>query len=436
MLVDTQVFTSVYIVYAKRMKYLRGHFTHCGTWISKFYCTVLTFVHLAALLTPVTIAVPGYPVILVPGDGGSQLEAKLNKSSVVHYVCHKTTDTYFDLWLNLELLVPVVLDCWVDNMRLEYNNVTRKTTNSPGVDIRIPGFGNTSTVEWLDPSQLSLTEYFKAVVSTLLTQKYERGISVRGAPYDFRKAPNELEDFYTNFKALVEDTYAQNSQQRVVLVAHSMGAPVILYFLNRQPTAWKDKYVRALVTLAGAWGGALKAMRVFASGDNLGVVVLSSNKLRDEQRTSPSLAFLLPSDRFWKSDEVLISTALRNYTVNDYQAFFHDINYTTGYDMWKDTKDLIYSFDPPEVEVHCLHGMNVTTDEQVLYEKGKFPDGPPVIVGGDGDGTVNLRSLVGCLAWQGKQKHKVYHKMFPGVDHMGILIHPTILDYIRTLVTS
>ena len=53
----------------------------------------------------------------VPGDMGNQLEAKLDKPSVVHYVCSKRTDHYFTLWLNLELLLPVIIDCWIDNVR-------------------------------------------------------------------------------------------------------------------------------------------------------------------------------------------------------------------------------------------------------------------------------------------------------------------------------
>lgn len=56
-------------------------------------------------------------VTAVPGDLGNQLEAKLDKPSVVHYVCYKKTDNFFTLWLNLELLVPVAIDCWVDNIR-------------------------------------------------------------------------------------------------------------------------------------------------------------------------------------------------------------------------------------------------------------------------------------------------------------------------------
>ena len=42
--------------------------------------------------------------------------------------------------------------------RLEYDNVTRTTNNSPGVDIKIPGFGETATVEWLDHSEISLSK--------------------------------------------------------------------------------------------------------------------------------------------------------------------------------------------------------------------------------------------------------------------------------------
>ena len=58
-----------------------------------------------------------------------------------------------------------VVDCWVDNMRMSYSNVTRRSSDSPGVETRIPGFGNSSTVEYLDPSQRFFSVYFANIVA-------------------------------------------------------------------------------------------------------------------------------------------------------------------------------------------------------------------------------------------------------------------------------
>ena len=54
----------------------------------------------------------------MPGDGGTQLWANLTgKPSTPHYFCSKTTSDYFDMWLNLQLFTPYVIDCWIDNMK-------------------------------------------------------------------------------------------------------------------------------------------------------------------------------------------------------------------------------------------------------------------------------------------------------------------------------
>ncbi|XP_065781682.1 lysosomal phospholipase A and acyltransferase isoform X2 [Muntiacus reevesi] len=129
------------------------------------------------------------PVVLVPGDLGNQLEAKLDKPSVVHYLCSKRTDSYFTLWLNLELLLPVIIDCWIDNIRLVYNQMSRTTQFPDGVDVRVPGFGDTFSLEFLDPSKSSVGSYFHTMVESLVGWGYERGKDVRGAPYDWRRAP-------------------------------------------------------------------------------------------------------------------------------------------------------------------------------------------------------------------------------------------------------
>ncbi|XP_012283665.1 group XV phospholipase A2 [Orussus abietinus] len=377
------------------------------------------------------------PVIFVPGDGGSQVEAIVNKTNVVHYLCEKVSSEFFNIWLNLELLVPVIIDCWIDNMKLSYDNVTRTTKNQDGVHIRIPGWGDPFVVEYLDPSKASPGYYFKDIGNMLVTELgYVRNVSLRGAPYDFRKAPNENDAFFVNLKTLIEVTYGQNNNQPVTLIAHSMGSPMSLIFLQRQTQTWKNKYINSLITLAGPWGGSVKALKVFAIGDDLGTYVLRQSTLKEEQITSPSLGWLLPSKLFWKDTEVLVQTEQMNYTLQNLQQFFLDINVPNGWEFHKDSEKYQLDFTPPGVEIHCLHGVNVDTVEKLYYKPGTSVNDYPQLIPGDGDGTVNLRSLEGCRYWQGKQKQKIYHQPFPKVNHMDVLRNPVVLDYIKAVLKT
>lgn len=123
-------------------------------------------------------------------------------------------------------------------------------------------------------------------------------------------------------KTLVEDTYERADNQSVTLLVHSMGGPMSLHFLQQQDQKWKDKYIARIISLAGAWAGSAKAVKVFAVGDDLGSFALSGSVMRAEQITSPSLAWLLPSPYFWKDDEVLVSTPSKQYTLLDLEQFF------------------------------------------------------------------------------------------------------------------
>ena len=88
--------------------------------------------------------------------------------------------------------MPFLIDCWVDNIRLVYDYSSRTTLNSPGVETQIPGFGNTTTVEFVDPSRMPISGYYNFMVDELIKAGYKRGIDLRGAPYDFRKAPSKF----------------------------------------------------------------------------------------------------------------------------------------------------------------------------------------------------------------------------------------------------
>ena len=64
------------------------------------------------------------------------------------------------------------MDCFVDNTILKYDPVSRTTSNNDGVEVRVPGFGNTTeTVERLDKWPLGriYSVYFARVVESLVS---------------------------------------------------------------------------------------------------------------------------------------------------------------------------------------------------------------------------------------------------------------------------
>jgi lysophospholipase-3 len=120
------------------------------------------------------------------------------------------------------------------------------------------------------------------------------------------------------------------------------------------------------------------------------------------QRSFTSSAFLFPSSNVWKEDESLAVTADRNYTIKDIPAFFKDIDYEIGYEQYKMASPGLITEPPEGLTVHCIYGHNVETPELLTWAKGYFPDYQPTVTFGDGDGTVNRKSLEVCKKWQNK----------------------------------
>lgn len=134
-------------------------------------------------------------LLAVPGVGGNRLTAKLNKPTTVSKLCSKTSDYYY-LWLDGLQMVPYIIDCWVDNMKLTYDKTTRTTLNSPGVTINVPGWSDTVTMEWIDETYIidkyDFGAYYTHVVDSLVGKGYVRKTNMFGAPYDFRRGPSKL----------------------------------------------------------------------------------------------------------------------------------------------------------------------------------------------------------------------------------------------------
>lgn len=89
--------------------------------------------------------------------------------------------------------------------RLEFDNTTKQYHEIPGVEIKAPGFGDTDTVEYLDPSlKIDTTNYFHNMVDYLVTHLgYVRSKTIRAAPYDWRFGPCEYGHNYNSILHIV-----------------------------------------------------------------------------------------------------------------------------------------------------------------------------------------------------------------------------------------
>nr|XP_047127171.1 phospholipase A2 group XV isoform X2 [Hydra vulgaris] len=308
------------------------------------------------------------PIVIVPGIGGSQIEAKLNRDQSTYYWCYKQYPNWFTLWLSIEELFPIVEKCLAENIKTNYNDTTKTMENAKGVYTRVPDFGNTTAIEWLDPYIHFAGVYFFPFIDALTRSAgYVRGKSLRAAPYDFRYDPS-------------------------------------------------------------VFGGSVKAVLAYISGDSFGIPYFldSPIKLREFQRSFSSLSYILPNSNFWNDNEVIVKTNDRSYTVKDYDTLFEDINYPIAQKILKLVPE-VWSNEPPGVKMYCFYGNLVETPEVLYYKSGFAKDNYPNIYYGDGDGTVNLKSLEGCRLWQGKQKQQIIHRMFPMGEHNGILQNPYLI---------
>ena len=376
------------------------------------------------------------PIVLIPGLAGSQLQAKLSKQSSPHYFCYKHLD-WFTIWLNVEEFWPYIVDCFAVNMMLRYDPASGAFSNAYHIEIRVPGFGNTSTVEYIDTDRV-IGKYFYGLVDSLAREGYVRGENIHGAPYDWRLAPDSLRKlgYYNKLRNLIEKTYNNNRNTSVTLICHSLGCPTILYFLNTEVSKeWKDKYIHHLITLAGAWGGSILTIKSLISGSNFMIPTIAPLSLRLPERTLPSNYFLLPSKEVFDIDTPVVTVGDMDYTLTDINQLFTNLNISNANTIWKQVSSLNKGFSDPKVPVYCIFGNSVPTGEKLIYSQSGFPDKAPTLVTGAGDGSVNLVSLQVCLKWKDSRtgfQHLVIDS--DKGEHSAIINSPQVLSIISSII--
>ena len=75
--------------------------------------------------------------------------------------------------------------------------------------------------------------------------------------------------YYDDVKELIETMYRENGNKKVTVVAHSMGAAIMLHFLTQSGVVtqeWKDQFIGNFITLSAAWAGGNEDVQAAISG--------------------------------------------------------------------------------------------------------------------------------------------------------------------------
>lgn len=365
-----------------------------------------------------------YPVVLLPGNTCSQLEARLTDAyepppeSPQCGAGSNERGRWFRLWRNATAMDdPAVAPCLADQLRVVYDPAARDFRNEPGVETRVLGFG--STADFLADTEANKDLCMGRLVEALQQAGYRDGETLFGAPYDFRQAPaargqpcRAFARFTRRLRALVERASRENGGRPVVIVSHSQGGYFALEFLNRSPLPWRRRYVKHYVMASTGAGGFLLPLRNLAS-------------VPRDALEAPDAFVALPSPAvFGPGTPPLVVTRARNYTAGDIPEFLAAIGVPPLGVMLYETRalPLQLGFRAPVVPTTCINGVGQPTMEQLVYWDGNFSEAPQVVYG-DGDGFLPVASIVALDTVIGGDPRQEYYKSIKlaGTSHAGVV---------------
>jgi lysophospholipase-3 len=140
-------------------------------------------------------------------------------------------------------------------------------------------------------------------------------------------------------------------------------------------------------------------------------------------RTFASKFTALPSPIAFGEDTPLVVTPNKNYTVRDMPAFLAASGLPSYAVRLYETRALPVALNlgAPVVPVTCVNGGGVPTPEMLVYRDGQRST--PEVVYGDGDGVVNLASILALDEVIGGDPRQEYYKSvrIANMSHLGVV---------------
>ena len=385
------------------------------------------------------------PIILIPGLGSTKIFARWNKQNTKSvkvddaygnfdtsekWSCKGTQVDWESLWFPMDT-DPLATSCWVDNVKIIYDQGSNSVLNNDGISTIVPDMG----------AMIFESTEMNTLINGLMALGYTPGSSLFGASYDFRKICSDISQFQKSFVSLVENSVLLNGR-KAIIISHDLGTTVINYVLNTLDQAWKDKYIQCSIMFSPVIGGLSKALRTFLSGDNIPSNDNQISYIRDSALNFTGLQLMLPAP------EVFGPRPLLQFRQVSYDAskISNLINMASSSLNNKDA-GLIYdkivrpfqkkSLEGPRVPVYVLAGINLDTESDYVYNdtlidrpnkntpyyKSNLPYETEYLYPSlyNGNGSVAKFVLDYPKLWASQQTEPVFFKFYERAEHVKIL---------------
>jgi hypothetical protein len=341
---------------------------------------------------------PRFPIVIIPGMASSALEVYQTKEKEWKHervwidplkigrlaMFEKVTKVFQKENVSSSDDGPIDAVCdaekrrkWIDHMTLAADGVS----DPPGIKVRpVEGL---HAIDYLATwSMAKAPSYvFAHLIDTLTSVGYDLS-SLAACPYDWRLPPQKLHErdhYFCSLQKRIEVLY-EYKEQRVVLLAHSMGNRVVQYFfqwlLHRNQQKWIDTHIHAFLAMGPPFLGSSKAIRTVLCGDGMGLeMFLTKDESLYMARASASLPWLFPilTDHYpdhiirTNSDTVSFTPTSYHTTLQSYVPkslkYYEEYYLLNPFYMKTTANHLAPVLQPPPVErIWVVNGVNRPTE--------------------------------------------------------------------------
>ncbi|KAL6857024.1 hypothetical protein ACP4OV_018406 [Aristida adscensionis] len=383
-----------------------------------------------------------HPIILVPGLGCSDLDARLTEAyrpSVARCGAMKGKG-WFGVWDNAsDLVAHDYVECFLEQTSLVYDPIAGDYQNLPGVETRVLHFGSASGFH--DKNPYHRRRCFDDAREALERIGYRDGDTLFGAPYDFRYAPpspgqpsQAYSGYFEQLARLVETASERSNGKKVILFGHSLGGMVALEFVRGTAMAWRERHIKHLVLAAPTLAtGLVQQVKALVSGPSEMIYVpghAGAAAVRAWWRSFEAAVVNLPSPEVFGRGEPLVVTARRNYSARegDMEELLAAVGFAGGVEPFRAraVPRMRRCFEAPMVPMTCVNGVGVRTPRQLVYREGGVYDGAsPEVVYGDGDGFVNsiaMQAFDEAMQQQPGQIWRFKSVKVPNAQHSSLIM--------------